>query len=275
MAPSGSARKTNLVDLKKSSTKYSSIFRKSAQFEKILDQPLLIPDCNALAYHKGNYRKGNKCSKNRIYFRAHSTSSNAKECCQKHSNYQLEFYCYECKIEICGNCWDEDHGNVASHRVQRVDHAKKSILTENLQNINFGQRENEARKRIAKVQGTILLLEDLMRSMTREYTHLVQEMITCEDVLKLSQSEFHAFLESEISPSNQLQNQIIEMQRPGSLTGWNISENDTAKSFEIYRRMQQLTSNSNSSDDSGPSSMTWSSYFENMMDKVRSNIHKN
>ena len=156
-----------------------------------------------------------------------------------------------------------------------MDHAKKSILTENLQNINFGQRENEARKRIAKVQGTILLLEDLMRSMTREYTHLVQEMITCEDVLKLSQSEFQAFLESEISPSNQLQNQIIEMQRPGSLTGWNISENDTAKSFEIYRRMQQLTSNSNSSDDSGPSSMTWSSYFENMMDKVRSNIHKN
>ena len=199
-----------------------------------------------------------------------------KNYCRKHEDQELEFFCYECCREICGLCWDSDHGDVKSHLVQRIDYAKQRILVNILENVNIETRTQEVHDRIASVQGTILLLEDLMRSMTREYTSLVQELITCEDVAKLDEKERDIMLsQSKFDAENELQKQIIGLRK--SITDSRISEKEKAISYEVWTRIAKLDGEvieDNKSTSMKPTQKL-SGYFNNMMQKVKSSLTDN
>ena len=103
-----------------------------------------------------------------------TSKSKTTKMCTHHKNQPLKYFCYVCDEEICGFCWDGDHSDARKHGVQKISHAKKRLLLKD--------REIEVRSRMTIIQDTIPMVESLLKTLTKEYNYLVDQLVSCEKV---------------------------------------------------------------------------------------------
>ena len=196
-----------------------------------------------------------------------------KRFCKCHENQSLEYFCYVCEEEICGQCWDLYHSDARKHGVQKISHAKKQS--------KIKDRMNDVNSKMEIIQGTIPVLEELLKKMILEYNYLIDQLVTCEQIQTMTFKELEILnAQARDSLESDIRSQILLLQTSEELSSKFLDESDLLRCKTILANIESLTVEScetedavtvKAVEDSAQTERTSSKlgFFDEILDKIR------